>query len=211
VVVQSDDASGRVEAFAFLQSVLLDTIPESDHWRECVRELHEADSRGDACQTKEIGNRGCEDEGDDPVDWDDDRPENLAAFGNECWCVEPLHEQVIVDDFDANVTVESSSNQTRDHGQDVANCLPAVWRDALIGNLCTSQYLLANGRVGFCTYLVGVLPLPIICVTTIDHIARVDEELCSPHCFEKVARPSQLRHELDEKLGTGICINTWVN
>jgi len=55
-VMECDDASGGVEAFAFLQSILSDAVAEGNQWREGVCELHEADSCGDTCEPEEIGN-----------------------------------------------------------------------------------------------------------------------------------------------------------
>lgn len=55
-VMERDDASGGVEAFAFLQGILSDAVAEGNQWREGVCELYEADCCGDTCETEEIGN-----------------------------------------------------------------------------------------------------------------------------------------------------------
>ena len=39
-------------------------------------------------------------------------------------------------------------------------------------------------------YLVGILALPVVDVATVDHVASVDEELCSPHSFKEITRSS---------------------
>jgi hypothetical protein len=58
------------------------------------------------------------------------------------------------------------------------------------------------------TYLVRVLSLEIVDIAAINHVARIDEELCSPHGLEKITGSLHLCHEFDEKLSTGICVNT---
>ena len=52
------------------------------------------------------------------------------------------------------------------------------------------------------------MTLPIVNIAAINHVARVDEELCSPHSLEEVTWSLHLRHELDEELGASICVNT---
>jgi hypothetical protein len=37
-------------------------------------------------------------------------------------------------------------------------------------------------------HLVGILSLPVVRVATIDHIASINEELCSPHGLQEIAR-----------------------
>jgi len=51
------------------------------------------------------------------------------------------------------------------------------------------------------------LSLPVVDVATINHVARVDEELGSPHGLEEITWSLHLPHELYEKLSTGICVN----
>jgi hypothetical protein len=48
-VVKCDDASGGVEAFAFLQGILSNAVAESNQWREGVGELDEADCGSHTC------------------------------------------------------------------------------------------------------------------------------------------------------------------
>ena len=55
--------------------------------------------------------------------------------------------------------------------------------------------------------MVGILSLPIVNIATINHVARIDEELCPPHGLEEITRPLHLGHEFDEKLSTCICVN----
>jgi hypothetical protein len=140
-VMESDDASGRIEAFALLQRVLLNAVSQGEQRREGVCELHETDCGCDTCKSEEIRDRGSEDEGNSPVEGNEACPEDLAAFGNESWSTEPFHQDVVVDDFDANVAVETGGDQSGDHCEDVSESLPAVGRDTLVGDL---------GRVSAC-------------------------------------------------------------
>ena len=55
-VVKRDDAGSGVEAFAFLQSMRLNAVPEGYQRRESVRELHEADGSRDSSEAEEIWN-----------------------------------------------------------------------------------------------------------------------------------------------------------
>ncbi len=134
-VVVDDLARRGIEALTLLHGVLLDVVAESEHGRETVRELHEAHSGGQAGEPEEVGDGGGEDECDGPVDGDDGGPEDLTTASQEGWRVEILHADIVVEDFDADVAVECSSDEAADDGEDIARGLPAVGRDALVGEL----------------------------------------------------------------------------
>ncbi len=106
-IMHRDDARGGIKALPFLQGVLLDAVAEGEQWWEGVCELHETDCGSHTCKPEEIGDGGGNDESDGPVDGDDDCPEDLAAFGNESWRVEPLHEEIVIDHFNADIAVQS--------------------------------------------------------------------------------------------------------
>jgi len=111
-VMKCDDASGGVEAFTIPQCILLNAVSEGEQWRESVCKLHEANCSGDTCKSEEIGDRGGENKGDGPVEGNKACPEDFAAFGNESRRAKPFHQDIIVDDFNADVTVESGSDQS---------------------------------------------------------------------------------------------------
>lgn len=50
--------------------------------------------------------------------------------------------------------------------------------------------------------------MEIVDITSVNHVARVDEELCTPHGLEEITWSLHLRHELDEQLSTGVCVHT---
>lgn len=91
------------------------------------------------------------------------------------------------EDFDTDVAIEPSSNQSSDEREHVAHCLPAIRADAL------------KARI------VSVLALVVVGVATVDDVDSIYEELTSPHGFQEVSRTLHLREEFYEKLCTGIC------
>lgn len=100
---------------------------------ERVRELQDTQRRDEGGKAEEVRDRGRDDESDGPVDGDDDRPEHLAFLAVHGRGGEPFHEDVVVEDFDADVAVEAGGDQGGDDGEDVARGLPVVGGDALVG------------------------------------------------------------------------------
>jgi hypothetical protein len=131
-IMINDLARSGIEAFALLHGVLLDEVAEGNHGRETVGELHEAHGGCQAREPEEIGDGGGQDECNGPVDGDDACPKNLTAAGQERGCVEELHEEVVVENLDADVAVECCCDEAADDCKDITYDLPAVGRDALI-------------------------------------------------------------------------------
>lgn len=124
----ADGTSRRVEASFSFHCISLYRKSEADKGGECIRKLHKTHSSGNARQAKEVGNRACNDKCNDPVDWDQNSPQDFASLGGQRRGIENLHEDVVVDDLDANVSVQSCSNNASYHGQHVCSCLPSIGR-----------------------------------------------------------------------------------
>ena len=121
-------ARNRIEslAFAFSHRVRFDIVPHSKKRRERVCQIQEERGRYDADEAKVVGDRRGDDKGDDPPDGYDGGVEYLAAAVDEWGCVEDVHQDVVVEDFDADVAVQSGGDEGGDEGDHVAGCLPAV-------------------------------------------------------------------------------------
>jgi len=104
-IVKHDLAGCGIVSFTGLQGVLLDEVAEGDHWWEAVCELDEAHGGRQASETEEVGDCGGEDECDGPVDGDNAGPKDLAAAGQERGGVEKFHEDVVIENFDADVAI----------------------------------------------------------------------------------------------------------
>lgn len=98
--------------------------------------MHEEERGSEGRQAEEVGDRGREDEGETPEDGNNDGPDVFALLGGERWKFEEFDENVVVDDFNADVAVQSGSNDTGDDAEYVADCLPGVGRDTPVGDLC---------------------------------------------------------------------------
>ena len=64
--------------------------------------------------------------------------------------MEPFDQDVVVEDFDADVTVESSSNQTGNQRKCIADCLPAIGGDSLERRIVGIPSLVASAY--FCPH-----------------------------------------------------------
>ena len=130
-----DAAGGGIEALVRAHGVLLDEVPQRERGREGVAELDDAEGSDDGDEAEEVGDRGRDDEGHGPVDGHDDRPEDLALLGGEGREAEQVHEDVVVQDLDADVAVQARGDDPAEDGEHVAGCLPAVGADPLVGDL----------------------------------------------------------------------------
>ena len=126
VVEARDLPRGGVEAFVGSYRVLVDSEAEGHDWRERVGELQDADGGDEGGELEEGRDRGCDDEGDGPVDGHDADPEPLAILGREGWGAEEVDEDVVVEDFDPDVAVQPCGDESAHYGQHVADRLPRV-------------------------------------------------------------------------------------
>ena len=189
-VVVDGVAGSRVEALAVLHSALVDGVAEREYGRERVRELYGAEGREDGDEAEEVGDCGGHDVGDRPVDGHDGGPEVLALLGGERGRGEEVHEDVVVEYFDADVAIERGGDDAAEHGEHIADALPAIGGDAEVGER------------------VDVLPLVTVAEETVEHVHEVDEGLGGPHGLDEIARPPHLRHELDEELRASVRSDT---
>ena len=80
----------------------------------------------DTDEAKVIWNRCRKDKGDSPPDGHDGGVVDFAAMGNERRCTEDVHEDVVVEDLDTDVAIQSGSDEGGDEGDHISGCLPAV-------------------------------------------------------------------------------------
>lgn len=97
--------------------------------------MNEANSCRHVGEAEEVRNGGCEDEGDDPVEGHDAGPENLSLLRDERGSIEKLHKDIVVENFDSNIAIKCSSDQTTNNCEHVSHNLPAIGRYSLIGQL----------------------------------------------------------------------------
>ena len=146
-VVLDHVAGGGIEAFTGAERVLLDEEANTECTGEGVGKLHEADGSGQAGKSEEVGDGAGEDKGDGPVEGNDDCPQQLAGLGGQRRCLEKFHQDIVVDDFDANVAVKGGSNDSAKDAKHVADGLPAIRRKALVRNLCSISNLSPQVRM----------------------------------------------------------------
>ena len=60
--------------------------------------MDDADGGDDGGEAGEVGDRGAEDEGEGPVEWDYGDPDQFAGFVDEGGCAEEFDGDVVVED-----------------------------------------------------------------------------------------------------------------
>ena len=98
-VLQADLSGDGVVALTAEQGVLLDVEGEVQERREGVGELEDAGGGDDGCEAGESGDCGSDNEGDGPVDGDEDHPEEFAIFMSERRGIEKFDAYVVVEDW----------------------------------------------------------------------------------------------------------------
>ena len=111
-VLQADLSRDGVVALAAAQGVLFDVEGEVQEGREGVGELEDAAGGGDGCEAGESGDCGTDDEGDGPVDGDEDHPEEFAISVSEGRGIEEFNAYVVVEDWGKRVLARGSPTRT---------------------------------------------------------------------------------------------------
>ena len=106
---------------------------------------------------------------------------------------EKFHKDIIVNDFYANVSVQSSSDQATNNGQNVTSSLVVVWVDTL------------NGGV------VCVLALLRVLEETEEHIDEVDENIGAQHALPEIPRVAHLSEKVEEEHGSSVGVDDGVD
>ena len=178
--------------------------------------------------TKVIRDRSGDDERNDPPDWYDHAIQDLSLFRNQRRSVEYLHQDVVVEYFDADVAVQTRSDQCRDQCDCVPCSLPAVNRNTLIARRVTTKQrqslayepqdcrlnradewfqgnnferrIMHNG--------LPILALIIINEAPVNHVDGVNEELSSPHGFQEIMRTFHLGQEFHVQLCSCVSQNS---
>jgi len=91
-----------------------------------VGELQNANSSHNTSKTREVRNTSSNDERNRPVNRDQSSPEDLSRLRGQRWSVEHLDENVVVQDLDTDVAVQTSSDECRHHGEYVTSGLDIV-------------------------------------------------------------------------------------
>ena len=184
-----DLARSRVKALAFDDSVFFDLITQHEERREGVGELEDADRGDETRQVAELRNGGRYNKGDAPIKRHEDDPADLAGLGGEAGEAEEIDEEVIVDDFEADVAVENSGDEAGDELDGVGDDGPGVVGDALVGGVD------------------GELALEGVDEEAEEHVEEVDEKLGEEHALPEIEGALHLRHEFHEQHGAAVRVD----
>ena len=110
-VLQTDLSRDGVVALAAAEGVLLDVEGEVQEWGEGVGELQDAGGGDDGREAGEGGDGGTDDEGDGPVDGDEDHPEEFAVLVSEGRGIEEFDAYVVVEDWGGRVLARGSGSR----------------------------------------------------------------------------------------------------
>jgi hypothetical protein len=139
--------------------IFLDLDTHVQDGGEGIGKLHDAHGRNHSRDVGELRNGRRNDESSRPVDWNHDTPEDLAPLLGERRTIEEILNKVLVDDFDTDVPIKASSNDTGDEIESVGSGLPVVRRESLVG------------------WVEGELSLLGVDDESKDQVAKVDENL----------------------------------
>ena len=182
--------SSRVEALTLDESILFDLITEHEERRKSVGELQDTDSGDKTRQVADLGDGGGNDKCDAPIKRDHDDPADLARLGGETGEFEKIDEKVIVDDFEADVSIQNGRDETGDQFDGVGDHGPGV-----IGNTLVSG-------------VDGELALEGVDEETEEHVEKVDKELREKHPLPEIERAFHLGHELDKQHRTAVRVDS---
>ena len=171
-ITTSYDPRSRIKALAFANGIPLDIEAESKDRGHCVRQVKKHRGRYYTDEAKVIRDCSRDDERNRPPDWNDTCIEYLPLAGRERWRAEDIDHDIVVKYLDPDITIQSCGDEGRDQGDHVTCGLPAVDTNSLV----------AWGE--------AVLALEVVNVASVDKIDSVDEELGSPHGFDKISRTS---------------------
>jgi len=180
---------GRVERPVPLESVSVHVEPKVQNRWEGVGKLQNAKRCYDARYVTELGDSTCDDECDRPIDESGYDPNVLAGLASQTREVEKILQDVDVDDFDTNITVQTSSDDSGAKGNHVGNGLPGEGRKTLVGRVDR------------------VLPLECVDKDTKEHVEEEDKRLSNDHGLPEIPGTTHLSHEFDEEHGTTITVN----
>lgn len=181
--------SSRVKCFLWKHGIFLNFDADVEDSWEGVGELQDAGSRDHGSDSCEFRDSSTDDEGDGPVDGNHADPEHLASLGGEWWTLEQILDDVLVDDFDANVAVQDCSDDTGDKIDDVRDCLPGVNGKTLVGRVVDELSLLRVEDKS-------------------EHeVADVDEDLGAELGLDEIKWATHFSHEFTVKHSTTISID----
>ena len=108
-VLQADLSGDGVVALTAAQGVLFDVEGEVQERREGVGELEDAGGGDDGREAGESGDCGTDNEGDGPVDGDEDHPEEFAILVSEGRGIEEFDADDVVEHWGKRVLAKGSS------------------------------------------------------------------------------------------------------
>ena len=117
-----DRSPRRVGRMAFFWM----SIAQGEQRGQRVRQVQQHRGGHDTDEAKVVRDGGRDDEGDDPPDGDDGGVDELAARGDEGRSLEEVHEDVVVEDLDADVAVQTGGDEASHEGD--ACCPPSASR-----------------------------------------------------------------------------------
>lgn len=94
--------------------------------------MHDADCGDERGNISELGNGGSEDGCERPVERYDDNPDKFSFLTVKFWATEEIFDNVLVDNFDTDVAIQNSGNETTDKQQRVGYCLPGIRGETLV-------------------------------------------------------------------------------
>ena len=170
-----------VPSVAGQHRVFAHVVAQHDERREGETELQDARGGDEAGEVGHLRDRRRDDEREGPVQGRQECPDDFAGAGVEARGAQEGDEHVVVDDLEADVSVEERGDAARDELDGVDGRVPAVRGQALVG------------RVD------GVLALAGVDEEAEDEVEGVDEGFGADEGLPKVKRPRHLRQEFDKE------------
>ncbi len=185
-------AGSGIERFFWRHGIFLDLEAEGEDRGKGVGELQDTDGAYEAGDVAELRDGSANNPGEYPVGGHECYPEPFAGFAGEGWSMEELLEDFNVGNFDADVAVERSGDQSSDDIHDVSGGLPVVGGEALHHGV------------------EGVLALVGVDKETEKHVDDVDEDVGAEDSFPEIPGVAHLGKEGDEEHSAAVGVDSLV-
>lgn len=103
-----------------------------EDWWEGVSELQDANCCYEGSEAEEVGNGSSDDVCKGPIHRHNSCPQNLSRLGSQRRCIKEIDEDVVVQNLDADISIQTGRDQGTDKTHNIPGRLPCIRANSLI-------------------------------------------------------------------------------